>query len=92
MTIIHRSLSSLAWVTIGFLVKWVEAAQICGDVGTYDYAGTTYYMGNFFFKAPSTFSLCADFCKKDYPRCKSFRYSYYSDADAQYCEFFPDFL
>lgn len=49
-------------------------------------------MGNFFFKAPSVFALCADFCKRDYPRCKSFRYSYYSDADSQYCEFFPEFL
>ncbi|KAF2439114.1 hypothetical protein P171DRAFT_490550 [Karstenula rhodostoma CBS 690.94] len=46
-------------------------------------------MGNFFYKAPSTFALCADFCKNDFPQCKSFRYSYYSDADSQYCEFFP---
>ncbi|KAJ4355388.1 uncharacterized protein N0V89_003404 [Didymosphaeria variabile] len=49
-------------------------------------------MGNFFFKAPSTFALCADFCKNDYPTCKSFRYSYYSDTNSQYCEFFPDYL
>lgn len=63
---------------------------MCGDVGTHNYTGTTFYMGNFFFKAPSTFALCADFCKQDNPRCKSFRYSYYSDADSQYCEFFAD--
>jgi hypothetical protein len=83
----------LAWITTGLLVKWAEASQVCGDVGTFDYAGnTTYYMGNFFFKAPSTFAFCADFCKKDFPQCKSFRYSYDMEADAQYCEFFPAYL
>jgi hypothetical protein len=44
-------------------------------------------MGNFFYKASSTFALCADFCKND-QRCRSFRYSYFADADGQYCEFF----
>ncbi|KAF9736498.1 hypothetical protein PMIN01_04277 [Paraphaeosphaeria minitans] len=92
MSVLHRLLLSLTWITLGALVGQVEAAQICGDVGTHSAKGTTFYMGNFFFKAPSTFPLCADFCKKDYPRCKSFRYSYYSDAGAQYCEFFPEFL
>ncbi|KAK7192303.1 hypothetical protein PSPO01_01875 [Paraphaeosphaeria sporulosa] len=92
MSSLHRLLLSLAWVTLGPLVGLVEAGQICGDIGTHNAAGTTYYMGNFFFRAPPTFALCADFCKKDFPRCKSFRYSYYSDADAQYCEFFPEFL
>ena len=77
---------------LGLFVPRNDAGQICGDIGTHNYTGITYYMGNFFFKAPSTFALCADFCKNDYPRCKSFRYSYYSDADAQYCEYFPDWL
>ncbi|KAF2646032.1 hypothetical protein P280DRAFT_512238 [Massarina eburnea CBS 473.64] len=70
----------------------VLAGQLCGNVGTHNYTTTTFYMGNFFYKAPSTFALCADFCKSDYPRCKSLRYSYYEDADAQYCEFFGDWL
>lgn len=73
-------------------VQQAISARICGSIGKHDYSGTTFYMGNFFFKAPSTFALCAGFCQNDYPRCKSFRYSYFSDADAQYCEFFPDWL
>lgn len=88
----HQFLCLLSWAIVGLLVRRSEADQICGEIGTNAYNGTTYYMGNFFFKAPSTFALCSDFCKNDYPRCKSFRYSYYSDADSQYCEFFPDWL
>lgn len=68
------------------------AAQICGGVGSYNSSTTFFYMSNFFSKAASTFGLCADFCKSSYPSCKSFRYSYWSDADAQYCEFFGDWL
>lgn len=92
MIIPYRYILLLSWATLVTFVRQGEAGQICGDIGTHNYTGTTYYMGNFFFKAPSTFALCADFCKNDYPRCKSFRYSYYSDADAQYCEYFPEWL
>ncbi|KAJ4290385.1 hypothetical protein N0V90_010601 [Kalmusia sp. IMI 367209] len=45
-------------------------------------------MGNFFYKAPTTLALCGDFCKKDYPRCRSFRYTDDAEAYSQYCEFF----
>jgi len=44
-------------------------------------------MGNFFWKGPTTFALCALYYKKDAPKCKSFQYSYFSDATGQYCEF-----
>lgn len=71
-------------------MRCTEADQVCGGIGTNNATGVTFYMGNFFFKAPSTFALCANFCQND-DRCKSFRYSYYSDADAQYCEFFPNY-
>jgi hypothetical protein len=46
----------------------------------------TNYMGNFFYRGPDTFALCASYCKSDPTRCKAFRYSYWADADAQYCE------
>ncbi|KAK7177831.1 hypothetical protein PSPO01_16120 [Paraphaeosphaeria sporulosa] len=92
MITLHRLLFSLIYVSLGLLVRRSGANHICGGIGTHNYTGTTFYMGNFFFKAPSTFALCADFCKNDSPRCKSFRYSYDSAASAQYCEFFPEFL
>ena len=67
------------------------AAKICGKRGSYDTSGSiSFYMGNFFYKSPSAFSLCADFCKSDSSKCKSFRYSFYRDEESQYCEFFPD--
>ncbi|KAF2873628.1 hypothetical protein BDV95DRAFT_592965 [Massariosphaeria phaeospora] len=67
-----------------------HSAQICGGIGTHDYASISFYMGNFFYGAPSTFALCADFCKYDYPRCRSFRYWYDPYANSQYCEFFEN--
>jgi hypothetical protein len=70
-----------------FWIQHAGAEAICGKQGAFNLNATTFYMGNFFFKAGSTFGLCGDFCKTD-PKCKSFRYSYYSDASAQYCEFF----
>ncbi|KAF2261296.1 hypothetical protein CC78DRAFT_608422 [Lojkania enalia] len=70
----------------------IAKAAVCGDRGSHDFSKQSFYMGNFFFGAPSTFSLCADFCKKDAPRCKSFRYSYYSDANSQYCEYFENYM
>lgn len=80
-------------LTIAVLVgDYALAAQICGSIGTHNYSTIAFYMGNFFFKAPATFALCSDFCKNDSPRCKSFRYSYYADADSQYCEFFDQWL
>ncbi|KAF1948681.1 hypothetical protein CC80DRAFT_556110 [Byssothecium circinans] len=89
-----RASSTCLFILLLFLciTQVLSAGQLCGNVGTHDAAKTTFYMGNFFFKAPSTFALCADFCKNDYPACKSFRYSYYVDADAQYCEFFGAWL
>jgi hypothetical protein len=67
------------------------ADDICGAVGYHDPDKISYYMGNFFYKGPTTFALCASYCMKDDP-CKAFRYSYFSDAAAQYCEFFDNGL
>ena len=77
----------IIWILSAFCIRHAEAAVICGNLGSIDSSVTTFYMGNFFFKAPSTFAFCGDFCKVD-SRCRSFRYSYFADADAQYCEFF----
>lgn len=63
------------------------AANICGQVGKHDQNKISHYMGNFFWKGPTTFALCALYYKKDAPKCKSFQYSYFSDATGQYCEF-----
>jgi hypothetical protein len=70
----------------------IFAVIICGEIGIHNDSRISYYMGNFFYKGPATFALCALYCKKDTGRCKSFRYSYYSDAAAQYCEFFDNGL
>jgi len=77
---------------LAFATSALAANNICGTVGIHDPDKISYYMGNFFYKGPTTFALCASYCKKDVPRCKSFRYSYYSDAAAQYCEFFDNGL
>lgn len=66
-------------------------ANICGQIGIHDQK-ISYYTGNFFYKAQSNFALCASWCKKDAPKYKSFRYPYFADADAQYCEFFDSGL
>ncbi|KAI8931902.1 hypothetical protein NX059_010806 [Plenodomus lindquistii] len=66
----------------------VYAATICGFVGTHDTNALTQYMGNFFYNGPSSFALCAAWCKNDAANCQAFRYSYYSDSNSQYCEFF----
>lgn len=68
------------------------AANICGTIGIHNSSKVDYYMGNFFYKGPSIFTLCASYCKKDSPKCKSFRYSYWGDAAGQYCEFFDNGL
>jgi hypothetical protein len=70
----------------------VLAANICGTIGIHNGTKISYYMGNFFYKGPTSFALCALYCKKDTGRCKSFRYAYYSDAAGQYCEFFDNGL
>ncbi|KZM18925.1 hypothetical protein ST47_g9949 [Ascochyta rabiei] len=67
------------------LVCLTSAASICGTVGYHNETTLSFYMGNFFYSAPSTFTLCAAFCKTD-TRCESFRYS--SDSTNQFCEFF----
>jgi hypothetical protein len=74
------------------LVSRVFAANICGLIGIHNDTKISYYMGNFFYKGRQSFSLCALYCRKDSNRCKSFRYSYYPDAAAQYCEFFDNGL
>jgi hypothetical protein len=70
------------------------ASNICGTVGIHDDNKISYYMGNFFYKGPSvaTVTLCASWCKKDVPKCKAFRWSYYGDSASQYCEFFDNGL
>lgn len=60
---------------------------MCGTTGSHDPVKYGWYMGNFFYNGLTSFTLCSSFCLKD-SRCKFFRYSYWSDADAQYCEFF----
>ncbi|KAF1921590.1 hypothetical protein BDU57DRAFT_563622 [Ampelomyces quisqualis] len=75
------------YVAFGLLTI-VSAANICAVKGMHDTEKLSFYMLNFFSKGPSTFALCASWCKNDSAKCKSFRYSYWSDAAAQYCEFF----
>ena len=91
MMIRNHFSSLLAWATLGLLVRWSEAQSDCGVVGSFNQSITNFYMGNFFYNAASTFALCADVCQND-SNCLSFRYSYYSDANAQYCEFFPQYV
>ncbi|KAF1837810.1 hypothetical protein BDW02DRAFT_595292 [Decorospora gaudefroyi] len=79
-------------VALTSFVSFVSGAQVCGLIGLHNETTLSFYMGNFFFKGPTTFALCASYCKKDAPRCKSFRYSYWGDANAQYCEFFDSAL
>ena len=74
------------------LTPLVAAANVCGLVGIHNDTLISYYMGNFFYKGPTTFALCAAYCKTDPTKCKAFRYSYWSDAQAQYCEFFDNGL
>ncbi|CBX96695.1 hypothetical protein IAQ61_005443 [Plenodomus lingam] len=66
----------------------ISAATVCGLVGTSNPDTLNQYMGNFFYNGPSNFALCAAWCKNDATRCRSFRWSYYGDANSQYCEFF----
>lgn len=77
----------LAIVTVG---TW--GANVRGTIGIHNSSKIDYYMGNFFYKGPSIFTLCASYCKKDSLKCRSFRYSYCADAAAQYCEFFDNGL
>jgi hypothetical protein len=70
----------------------VTAVNVYGTIGIHDDSKISYYMGNFFYEGPSTFTLCASYCRKDVPKCKSFRYSYWADSAAQYCEFFDNGL
>jgi hypothetical protein len=74
------------------LVTSTAAANVCGTLGVHDPDKISYYMGNSFYKGPTSFALYASHCKKDAPRCRSFRWSYPSDAAAQYCEFFDNGL
>jgi hypothetical protein len=67
------------------------AATICGTKGT-DSTNISFYMSSAVYKGPTAFALCASYCKNDPGRCKSFRYSYWSDAAAQYCEFYESGL
>ncbi|EDU48869.1 predicted protein [Pyrenophora tritici-repentis Pt-1C-BFP] len=73
---------------LALLPRHTTAAPTCGLVSTINDTLLPVYMGNFFYRGPTTFALCALYCKNAAPRCQSFRYSYWSDADAQYCEFY----
>ncbi|RMZ71075.1 hypothetical protein GMOD_00005575 [Pyrenophora seminiperda CCB06] len=66
----------------------ISAESLCGQRGISNDTLLPVYMGNFFYRGPTTFALCASYCKSAAPTCRSFRYSYWADADAQYCEFF----
>jgi hypothetical protein len=65
------------------------AAQslICGTTGDHDEVDTSWYMSNAFYGGLTSFKLCSSYCLQD-SRCLAFRYSYWSDANSQYCEFF----
>jgi hypothetical protein len=67
---------------------FASAVTVCGLVGIHNETLMTNYMGNFFYRGPDIFGLCASYCKSDPTRCKAFWYSYWADADAQYCEFY----
>jgi len=68
------------------LVFTTAQSLICGTLGYHD-DSISYYGGNFFYGAQSSFTICAAYCKQD-QSCKGFRYSYWSDSGSQYCEFF----
>ncbi len=69
------------------VVVAASAQLICGTLGYHDVTNLYFYMSNGFYNGLSTFALCASYCQKD-SLCKAFRYSYWSDAGSQYCEFF----
>lgn len=71
------------------IISSASAALICGSLGFHNETNISFYMGNFFYDSPSTFTLCAAFCKKD-TRCQAFRYS--GDGTNQFCEFFDTSL
>jgi hypothetical protein len=85
--------SAIAFALLA-LATHVFAANICGSVGIHNDTKIDYYMGDFFYKGPniSIVTLCASWCKKDAPKCKAFRWSYYADSASQYCEFFDNGL
>ncbi|KAF2851380.1 hypothetical protein T440DRAFT_62170 [Plenodomus tracheiphilus IPT5] len=90
---IHKATIPLSFLAfLSYLIASVSAATICGFVGIHDANVLNQYMGNFFYNGPSNFALCAAWCKNDPNNCRSFRYSYYGDANAQYCEFFDSGL
>lgn len=74
-------------VILSLLSLTAAQSLICGTLGYHDESAITYYMGNFFYSGLTAFALCAEYCQED-TRCEAFRYSYWSDADTQYCEFF----
>jgi len=80
----------LLWLS--FLTGVVSDDNICGLKGIHDEKSMSYYMGNFFYKGPQSFSVCALYCKKDAGNCQSFRYSRDVGAGSQYCEFFGNRL
>jgi len=86
--------NTIVWllVTVILLISNASAAMICGLRGTHNFNKLTLIYGNFFYNGPATFSLCASYCRRDPTKCKSFRYSYWDDANAQYCEFFGEGL
>jgi hypothetical protein len=84
---LHHTVNVLFALIVGTI-----AVTICGTKGAHDESKISFYMLNAFYKGPTTFALCALYCKKDSGKCKSFRYSYWSDAATQYCEFFDNGL
>ena len=86
-----RKMVSISGATRFLFAFWsissLASAQICGTLGYHNATNLSYYMGNFFYNGLSTFTLCAAYCQQD-TQCEAFRYSYWSDANAQYCEFF----
>lgn len=83
----HVSHPFLLLLLLRVLSTVAQSSLVCGTIGYHDEVNVSNYMGNFFYRGLTSFTLCAAYCKKD-PRCEYFRYSYYSDADSQYCEFF----
>lgn len=69
-------------------MRSVFAANVCCTIGIHNDTKISYYMGKFFYKGPSIFSVCALYCKQDTRRRKNFRHYYYLDVTAQYCKFF----
>ena len=67
----------------------VAQGSNCGTLGNHNELSYPNYMGNYFYHGLTSFALCTIYCQRD-ARCEAFRYSYWSDADSQYCEFFND--